>query len=382
MIHSKLPNVGTTIFSVMSNVAKENNAINLSQGFPDFPISPKLLSLVTDAMQQGYNQYAPMIGLHLLREQLTKKIHALYHQAMDADTEITITPGGTYAIYTALTTLLNEGDEAIVLEPAYDSYIPGIETNKAKAICIPLQYPNFSIDWQRVKDAITPKTKVIILNTPHNPSGYVCTEQDMKMLEEIVTQHDLYVISDEVYEHITFDGRKHLSVLQYPAIYARSFVVFSFGKVLHTTGWKLGYCVAPPALSVEFRKIHQFLCFTCNTPMQYAIAYYIEDEKVYTDLPLFFERKRDYFLSQLANLPFTIYKKAQGSYFQLAGYENISTLPDKEFALMLARDYGVATIPMSAFNSNGKDDKLIRFCFAKEDTTLQQACARMQKLRP
>jgi methionine transaminase len=380
-MYSKLPNVGTTIFTVMTNVAKEYNAINLSQGFPDYPISPILIEYVTKAMQDGYNQYAPMLGLPELRNALSEKVKKLYAKEINPETEITITPGATYAIYTALTTILQQGDEVIVLEPAYDSYIPNIETNGAKAICIPLKYPDYSVDWELVKSAINSKTKAIIINSPHNPTGYVWTKEDMMKLDEITKDTSIYIISDEVYEHITLDGRSHESVLKYPNLFARSFVIFSFGKVFHTTGWKMGYCIAPAEMMKEFRKIHQFLCFTCNTPMQVAIAQFIQHEDEYLGLPKFFEKKRDLFLSLIDDLPFTIHQKAQGSYFQLASYEKINDMPDKEFAIWLAKEYGVATIPVSAFNHDGKDDKLIRFCFAKKDETLEQACDKLRKLK-
>lgn len=364
----------------MSNLAKENNAINLAQGFPDYPVSPLLVDYVNQAMQEGFNQYAPMTGLPELRAALSKKIASLYQCRIDPDTEITITPGGTYAIYTAFTTILQAGDEVIVLEPAYDSYIPNIETNGAKAICVPLRYPDYSVDWELVKASITSKTKAIIINTPHNPTGYVWTHDDMLMLDEITRNTTIYIISDEVYEHITLDGRSHESVLKYPSLLARSFVIFSFGKVFHTTGWKMGYCVAPAELMKEFRKIHQFLCFTCNTPMQVALAKFLSIEEEYLSLPSFFERKRNLFLELIHELPFTIHQQTHGSYFQVAGYEKINDMPDKEFSIWLTKEYGVATIPVSAFNHDGKDDKLVRFCFAKKDETLIEACEKLKRL--
>jgi len=377
---SKLPSVGTTIFTVMSNLAREHNAINLSQGFPDYAVSPVLINYVSKAMQDGFNQYAPMIGLPELRNVLSEKIRKIYDSSVDPQTEITITPGGTYAIYTAFTTILRPGDEVIVLEPAYDSYIPNIETNGAKAICIPLLYPDYSVDWEAVKAAINSSTKAIIINSPHNPTGYVWTEEDMQILDTITKDTSIYILSDEVYEHITLDGRKHESVLKYPSLFARSFVIFSFGKVFHTTGWKMGYCVAPADMMKEFRKIHQFLCFTVNTPMQVGLAKFLTHEEEYLGLPAFFEKKRDLFLDLMKDLPFTIHQKASGSYFQLVGYEKINDMPDKEFAFWLTKEYGVATIPVSAFNHNGRDDKLIRFCFAKKDETLEEACGRLKGL--
>jgi methionine aminotransferase len=380
-MYSKLPNVGTTIFTVMSALAKEYQAINLSQGFPDFPISTTLINYVHEAMMQGHNQYAPMIGIPELRNVLTRKMLTLYGCELDAETEITITPGGTYGIYTALTAILQPGDEVIVLEPAYDSYVPNILTNGAVPICVPLKYPDYSVDWDAVQQAITNKTKAIIINTPHNPTGYVWTPDDMKALEVLTNETGIYIISDEVYEHITFDDKIHESVLRYPALMQRSFVIYSFGKVFHTTGWKMGYCVAPKAMMTEFRKIHQFLCFTCNTPMQVGLAKFLEHENEYLQLPSFFQSKRDLFLNLLSELPFTIHQKTQGSYFQMVGYDQISNLPDKEFAIWLTKEFGVASIPISSFNQNGKDDKLIRFCFAKKDETLQLAAERLQKLK-
>ena len=379
-MNSKLPNIGTNIFSIMSALAKEHNAINLSQGFPDYPISNELMDSVTQAMKDGFNQYAPMIGLPELRNALASKIQKLYQANINPDTEITITPGGTYSIYTSLTTILEAGDEVIVLEPAYDSYIPNIETNGAKAICIPLLYPTYCVDWERVKSNINEKTKAIVINTPHNPTGYVWTKADMLQLDSLTKDTAIYIISDEVYEHITLDGRQHESVLKYPSLYKRSFVTFSFGKVFHTTGWKMGYCVAPENLMNEFRKIHQFICFTCNTPMQVALAKFLENENEYLSLPTFFQKKRDLFLENLKDLPFTIHEKAPGSYFQLASYEKINDMGDKDFAIWLTKEIGVAVIPVSAFYHNGKDDKLIRFCFAKKDETLLEAIEKMRKL--
>jgi methionine aminotransferase len=364
----------------MSALAKEHQAINLSQGFPDYPISNELMDSVTQAMKDGFNQYAPMIGLPELRNALASKIQKLYQANINPDTEITITPGGTYSIYTSLTTILEAGDEVIVLEPAYDSYIPNIETNGAKAICIPLLYPTYCVDWERVKSNINEKTKAIVINTPHNPTGYVWTKADMLQLDSLTKDTAIYIISDEVYEHITLDGRQHESVLKYPSLYKRSFVTFSFGKVFHTTGWKMGYCVAPENLMKEFQKIHQFICFTCNTPMQVALAKILVNENEYLSLPTFFQKKRDLFLENLKDLPFTIHEKAPGSYFQLASYEKINDMGDKDFAIWLTKEIGVAVIPVSAFYHNGKDDKLIRFCFAKKDETLLEAIEKMRKL--
>ena len=377
---SKLPQVGTTIFSVMSALAKEHNAINLSQGFPDFPVSSSLIQLVSEAMHNGQNQYAPMPGLPELRAILAKKVNSLYHQTINPDTEITITPGATYAIYTALTTILQPGDEVIVLEPAYDSYLPNIALNGAKAVCVPLCYPDFSIDWNAIQAKVNAHTKAIIINTPHNPTGSIWTKQDMAMLTELVKTHGLYVVSDEVYEHLVFDGQKHESILNYPDLFEHSFVIYSFGKLVHATGWKMGYCVAPKPLMDEYRKIHQFLSFSCHTPTQYALAKFLENEEEYLALPHFFQEKRDFFLNQIKDLPFTLHKVTSGSYFQLLGYDQISDLPDTEFAMWLTKEMGVAIIPISAFHHDGRDHKLIRFCFAKQQSTLEQACERLRRL--
>jgi methionine aminotransferase len=377
---SKLPQVGTTIFSVMSALAKEHNAINLSQGFPDFPVSSSLIQLVSEAMHNGQNQYAPMPGLPELRAILAKKVNSLYHQTINPDAEITITPGATYAIYTALTTILQPGDEVIVLEPAYDSYLPNIALNGAKAVCVPLCYPDFSIDWNAIQAKVNAHTKAIIINTPHNPTGSIWTKQDMAMLTELVKTHGLYVVSDEVYEHLVFDGQKHESILNYPDLFEHSFVIYSFGKLVHATGWKMGYCVAPKPLMDEYRKIHQFLSFSCHTPTQYALAKFLENEEEYLALPHFFQEKRDFFLNQIKDLPFTLHKVTSGSYFQLLGYDQISDLPDTEFAMWLTKEMGVATIPISAFHHDGRDHKLIRFCFAKQQSTLEQACERLRRL--
>lgn len=379
-MQSKLPHIQTNIFSVMGALAKTHDAINLSQGFPDFDISSELIELVHTAMLQGHNQYAPMAGILELRCALAQKIHKLYQHNINPETEITITPGGTYAIYTALTTILHLNDEVIVLEPAYDSYLPNIESLGAKAICIPLIAPTFCIDWEKVAAAITMQTKAIIINTPHNPTGYVWTKADMLKLDELTKGTNIYIVSDEVYEHITLDNRQHESVLKYPSLFKRSFVTFSFGKVFHITGWKLGYCAAPENLMQEFRKIHQFLSFSCNTPMQYALTKILQNENAYLSLPTFFQQKRDLFLQSIQSLPFTIFQPAQGSYFQLVGFEKISKLSDKEFAIWLTKEIGVAVIPVSAFYQQATDHQLVRFCFAKKDETIEAAAQKLLQL--
>jgi methionine transaminase len=378
-IISKQPNAGTTIFTVMSVLATEHNAINLGQGFPDFFMNEELVALVNAAMKNGNNQYVHMNGLPQLREQLADKIQQLYNAKVSANDSITITPGGTYAIYTALTTILQPGDEVIVLEPAYDSYIPGIEINGAIPVTVPLQYPDYSINWQWVEEKITPKTKAIILNSPHNPTGSVLGEADIAALRRLVKDTGIFIISDEVYEHLIFDDKPHLSMLRYDDLRERSFVCFSFGKVYHCTGWKLGYCVAPFALMQEFRKIHQFNCFTCNSPMQFALASFIQQKDNYLQLGTFLQQKRDYFANLMQQTKFTPLP-SYGSYFQLYSYANITDEAEKDFAVRLTKDYGVATIPTSVFYKNNIDNKVLRFCFAKKESTLQAAVERLVKL--
>jgi methionine transaminase len=378
-IHSKLPHVGTTIFTVMSVLANEHKAINLGQGFPDYNMSEELIALVNKAMTSGYNQYVHMNGLPVLRERLAEKIADLYSTAIDPDTELTITPGGTYAIYTALTTILQPGDEVIVFEPAYDSYIPNIEINGGVPVLIPLVYPGYKIDWELVKEKITPKTKLIMLNTPHNPTGAVLDGDDILQLQNIVKGTGIFILSDEVYEHLIFDGKKHESMLRYPDLYERSFVCFSFGKVYHCTGWKLGYCVAPPALMKEFRKVHQFNCFTCNTPVQVALAAFLQQKEHYLQLGGFLQQKRDYLKALMEQTKF-IALPSYGSYFQLYSYSNITDESEKDFAVRLVKEYGVATIPTSAFYKNGEDNQVLRFCFSKNESTLEEAANRLMKL--
>ncbi|MBL7682442.1 MAG: aminotransferase class I/II-fold pyridoxal phosphate-dependent enzyme [Flavipsychrobacter sp.] len=370
---------GTTIFTVMSALAQQCNAINLSQGFPDYPIDEQLGKLLFEATQQGFNQYAPMPGLPQLRQAISNDFAKRYGVEINPDTEITITPGATYAIYTAFTSVLEAGDEVIVLEPAYDSYIPNIETNGAKVVPVPLSAPDFSVDWNKVKDAITRKTKVIIVNTPHNPTGAIWSRQDWDTLADIVRDTNIIILSDEVYEQLVFDGKKHCSVLQHDELRKRSFVLYSFGKVFHNTGWKMGYCIAPSEFTIAFRRIHQFLCFSVNSPAQYALAQYLSLPQL-PDVSRMMQQKRDLFLSLLKETPFIIHQPASGSYFQTVSYAQISDKPDMEFAQWLTKEHGVATIPISAFYSNKKDDKLIRFCFAKKEETLQQAIERLRKL--
>ncbi|MBL7717743.1 MAG: aminotransferase class I/II-fold pyridoxal phosphate-dependent enzyme [Flavipsychrobacter sp.] len=370
---------GTTIFTVMSALAAEHNAINLSQGFPDFPVDDRLGTLLHVATNVGFNQYAPMPGLPILRNEIAENFRRRYGLEIDPETEITITPGATYAIYAAFTAILHPGDEAIILEPAYDSYLPNIEMNGARAITVPLSAPDFSVDWDRVKAAITGKTKAIIVNTPHNPTGAVWGKSDWGQLADLIRGKDIFVLSDEVYEQLSYDGLKHYSVLGHPELREKAFALFSFGKVYHNTGWKIGYCIAPPALTGVFRRIHQFLAFSVNTPAQYALAQYLKLEDV-PPVNIMLQEKRDRFLELMKQTPFTFHKPASGSYFQVAGYEQISDMPDKEFARWLTKEYGVATIPVSAFYTSGKDDRLIRFCFAKKEETIAQAVERMSSL--
>ena len=375
-IQSKLPKVGTTIFTVMSALATEHNAVNLGQGFPDFPMSSELTSLVNEAMKSNFNQYPPMPGWMPLRESIAEKVEFLYKTKINPDTEITITPGGTYAIYSSLTTILQPGDEVIVFEPAYDSYIPNIEINGATAVPINLVYPDYHIDWVAVQKAITAKTKAIIINSPHNPTGSVIGEKDIQELRKIVDGTNIFIISDEVYEHLIFDNIPHQSILRYPDLLERSFVCFSFGKTYNCTGWKLGYCIAPPELTKEFRKVHQFNCFSCHTPSQVALAGFLKNKEAYLSLSSFMQEKRDYFTKLMQDTKFTMLQSS-GSYFICAKYDRISDEADKDFAIRLTKEAGVATIPVSVFYHNSKDDKVLRFCFSKKKETLEMAVEKL-----
>lgn len=378
-IKSKLPNVGTTIFTVMSALATEHKAVNLGQGFPDYPMSEELTAKVAEAMRNGHNQYAPMPGLIGLRESIAEKVEFLYKTKVNPDTEITITPGGTYGLYSAFTTILQPGDEVILFEPAYDSYIPNIEINGAKAIPLPLTYPDYKIDWDMVRSSITLKTKAILINSPHNPTGSVLDKNDIAELKSIVADTDLFIVSDEVYEHLIYDDLPHESMLKYPELFERSFVNFSFGKTYHCTGWKLGYCIAPAAFTKEFRKVHQFNCFSCFTPAQVALAEYLKNKEAYLSLPRFMQQKRDYFVELMKQTKFDLLPTS-GSYFVCASYGRISDESDKELSIRLTKEAGVATIPLSAFYHNQKDDKVVRFCFSKQNRTLQQAVERLMKI--
>ena len=363
----------------MSVLAAEHNAINLGQGFPDFLMDDALVALVNESMQKGNNQYVHMNGLPLLRERIAEKITGLYQNTIHPESEITVTPGGTYAIYTALTTILQPGDEVIVFEPAYDSYIPTIEINGAIPVLIPLNFPDYTINWELVKQKVSSKTRAIIINTPHNPTGSILSETDITQLRAIVKDSNIFIISDEVYEHLIFEGRQHVSMLRYPDLYDRSFVCFSFGKVYHCTGWKMGYCVAPPALMSEFRKIHQFNCFSCNSPVQFALAEFLLQKEKYLQLGAFLQQKRDYFAALMQQTKFKPLPSF-GSYFQLYSYNDISSETEKDFAIRLTKEYKVATIPTSVFYKNGSDNKVLRFCFAKKEATLEEAVNRLMKL--
>lgn len=378
-IKSKLPEVGTTIFTVMSSLANEHQAVNLGQGFPDFSMSNELIDLVEEAMRSGHNQYVHVNGYAPLRQALAEKIEFLYEAKINPDTQITITPGGTYAIYTAVTAVLQPGDEVIVFEPAYDSYLPNIQINGAVPVLIDLEFPDYHINWNKVRQKITSRTRMIMLNSPHNPTGAVLREEDIRKLRDIVQGTDIFILSDEVYEHLIYDNVPHQSMLRYPDLMERSFVCFSFGKIYHCTGWKLGYCVAAPEHMKEFRKVHQFNCFSCHTPSQVALAKFLQQKDPYLSLSPFFQKKRDYFEQLMRETKFTPLPSF-GSYFQCYQYERISDESDKDFAIRMTKEYKVASIPVSAFYQSGKDDKVIRFCFAKKDETLERAVERLLKI--
>jgi methionine transaminase len=380
MIRSKLPNVGTTIFTVMSQLANENNAINLSQGFPNFGCSPALVELVNENMKRGFNQYAPMQGIMQLRETIAAKMQDLYNINYNPEKEINITAGGTEAIYAAITAVINEGDEVIVFEPAYDCYVPAIELSGGIPVYVQLKAPNYTIDWQEVKKKVSHRTRMIMINTPHNPTGAVMTEQDMKELENITQNSDIVILSDEVYEHIIFDGLKHQSVCRFPKLAERSFAVFSFGKTYHTTGWKIGYVLAPAKLMTEFRRVHQFIVFTVNTPLQHALAEYMKNKSEYLELGNFYQKKRDYFINLIKDSKFK-YIPASGSYFQLLDYSKITKEKDTGYAVKLIKEAGVASVPMSAFYHEPVDNKLLRFCFAKTEETLEKAAEKLCKIK-
>ncbi len=378
-LQSKLPKVGTTIFTVMSTLAAEKNAVNLGQGFPDFNCDPKLVDVVTGAMQQGLNQYPPMTGVPVLRDAIAAKIMALHGRDYNAASEITITAGATQAIITAILAIVHAGDEVIVLEPCYDSYVPNIELAGGVPVRVPLTPGSFRPDFDKIAAAISARTRAIITNTPHNPSGTVWTREDMLRLQEILAPTKVLLISDEVYEHMVFDGQQHQSAARWPGLAARAFIVSSFGKTYHVTGWKVGYVAAPAALSSEFRKVHQFNVFTVNTPMQYGLAAYMADPKPYLELPAFYQRKRDLFRAGLERTRFKLLP-SEGTYFQCVDISEVSELGETEFCQWLTSEMGVAAIPLSAFYGNGFDQRVVRFCFAKKDETLNAALQRLQSL--
>lgn len=371
-VKSRLPEVGTSIFSVMSKMALEHHAINLSQGFPDFPVSEKLIELIHQNMKDGHNQYAPMPGVPSLRKVIAEVITATYQRPTDFETEVTVTAGGTEAIFSTIAALIGSGDEVILFDPAYDCYDPAIRLNGGIPIHINLKQPHFAIDWQEVQDKITPNTKLILVNTPHNPCGAVLNDSDMLALQEIALKHNLIVLSDEVYERIIFDGIQHQSILRYPTLAKQVVAVFSFGKTFHATGWKIGYTVASEELTREIRKTHQFITFSVNTPIQFALAEYLNDPENYLNLGKFYQQKRDFFLNQIKGSslkPLPCF----GSYFQLLSYEGVSTKSEMEMAAWMTKEKKLAPIPVSAFYKDGSDQKLLRFCFAKSDTTLESA---------
>lgn len=376
VLASKLPQVGTSIFTVMSQLAQEHQAINLSQGFPEFDCPPGLSELAGYYARKGFNQYAPMAGLPALREKISQKTQLLYGLRPDPETEITVTSGATEALFAAIAAVVRPGDEVLVIEPAYDSYVPAIQLNGGVPVFCPLTVPDFRIDWERVKASITPRTRLMLINSPHNPSGAVLRPGDLDALCELVAGTDILLLGDEVYEHIVFDGQAHQSLLLRPELAARSFVVSSFGKTYHSTGWKVGYCVAPAALTTEFRKIHQYLTFSTTTPLQYALADFLDHKDHYLGLPDFYEQKRNLFRELLAGSRFTLLP-AGGTYFQLLGYSAISKESDQAFARRLTREIGVASIPISVFYHNGYDPCYLRFCFAKNEDTLREAAARL-----
>ena len=379
-LRSKLPNAGTTIFTVMSALAQEHNAINLSQGFPDFLCDERLMDKVNEHIRKGHNQYAPMPGLLRLREKIAEKANDLYGIDVNPETEVTVTSGGTQAIYCAITALVHPGDEVVVIEPAYDCYVPTIELCGGRAVSVPLEAPLYKINWDRVKKMVNSKTRMIMVNTPHNPTGVVMTYDDMQQLKRIVRGTGIVILSDEVYEHILFDGRKHESVLRDPELAEHSFAIYSFGKTYHNTGWKMGYCIAPAELMKEFRRVHQFVVFSSNTPMQHAFAEIMDDAEMYLSLPQFYQEKRDFFCKLLRDTPFT-FTPAEGSYFQLVNYSNVSQESDKEFAVRLTKELGVASIPVSVFYRENYDKQMLRFCFAKQNETLERAVERLVKLK-
>ncbi len=378
-IQTKLPAVGTTIFTVMSALAAEKNAVNLGQGFPDFNCDPKLVDAVTSAMQQGLNQYPPMVGIPALRQAVSDKVVTLHGKRYDANNEITITAGATQAIITIILAIVQAGDEVIVLEPCYDSYVPNIELAGGVVVRVPLTPKTFRPDFDKISAAITPKTRAILINSPHNPSATIWTEAEMLKLQEILTPTNIFLISDEVYEHMVFDGQTHQSAARFEGLADRAFIVSSFGKTFHVTGWKVGTVCAPASLTTEFRKVHQFNVFTVNTPVQYGLSAYLADPEPYLALPAFYQKKRELFRTGLEKTKFKILP-SEGSYFQCVDITEVSDLSEAEFCKWLTTEIGVAAIPLSAFYGDGFDQRVVRFCFAKQDTTLNLALDRLAKL--
>ena len=378
-VQTKLPSVGTTIFTVMSALATETGAVNLGQGFPDFECDPKLVQSVTDAMTRGLNQYPPMTGVPSLREAIAGKVETMYGRRYDPVSEVTVTAGATQAIITAILAVVRPGDEVIVLEPCYDSYVPNIELAGGTVVRVPLTPGTFRPDFDRIAAAMTPHTRAIIINSPHNPSATVWTREEMLRLQDLLTPTDVLLISDEVYEHMVFDGQPHQSAARFPGLAARAFIVSSFGKTYHVTGWKVGYVAAPASLSAEFRKVHQFNVFTVNTPVQHGLAAYMADPKPYLELPAFYQRKRDLFREGLGRTRLRMLP-SEGSYFQCVDISAVSDLSESDFCLWLTREIGVAAIPLSAFYGDGFDQRVVRFCCAKKDETLHKALDRLARL--
>jgi len=378
-ISSKLPDVGITIFSIMTALANEHNAINLSQGFPDFDVDPELINRVSAHMHSGANQYAPMQGMPVLRDKIASKVKRLYGADYDPATEITVTSGATEALFAAMAAVVQRDDEVIILEPAYDAYAPVVTLNGGIPRYIQLKSPEYRIDWDEVKDAISSKTRLIILNTPHNPTGSVLTQPDLDALKQIVASTNIMILSDEVYEHIIFDDCRHASMAGDPELASRSFVVSSFGKTYHTTGWKIGYCLAPAILSRELQRVHQFLTFSSNTPVQCAYADILDSENHFLELSGFYQRKRDLFLRLMEGSRFSPVP-CSGTYFQMMSYASISTEPDTDFARRVTMEHGVASIPVSVFYNRRQDHHVVRFCFAKKDETLQKAAEKLCRI--
>lgn len=377
-IESKIPDVGTSIFTVMSKMALDYNAINLSQGFPDFMIDDTIIQLVNRYMREGYNQYAPMPGTPALRNVIAEVVKSSFGRSVDPDTEITITSGATESIFSVISAFITKGDEVIMFDPSYDSYDPSVRLNGGIPVHINMN-ESFGIDWDQVRSRLTPSTRMIIINTPHNPSGSILSENDLLELERIAEENDLLVLSDEVYERLIFDGAIHQSVLRFPALANRSFAVFSFGKTFHATGWKMGYVVAPAALTAEIRRAHQFVVFSVNTPIQLAMADYLRDPRHYTELGSFYQQKRDFFLNEIKGSSFEPIA-SRGSYFQLLSYRSISREPDVAMAERMTRELKVASIPISVFYKDNTDRSILRFCFAKKEETLAKACQVLRSL--